>query len=289
MFSQFWGSDDTRSMSEDARTLALYLLTCQHGTIAGAFPLPDGYACEDLQWTIARVQKGFAELFAKGWANRCETTKWVWIRKHFEWNAPENPNQWKAVHKIAQRIPDKCSWKACFLRVLAYSEHGGDEPEGEPLSNPSETLSKSVSGTVAVTESKNQDRAAEQPAYVPRRTKLTKPDEPDWMPEFRRRYPRRSGSHRWDDARKAANARLAEGHDPETILAGADRYARYCQAAGITGTAMVQQGATFLGTNRGFLEPWDLPQQPRRETAMDRIYAATASANNHDGILTNGH
>ena len=94
--TSFWSSSDMRSLSEDARALALYLLTCPHGTIAGVFRLPDGYACEDLQWCSERVSEGFSELFAKGFANRCETTKWVWIRKHFEWNSPENPNQKKS-------------------------------------------------------------------------------------------------------------------------------------------------------------------------------------------------
>lgn len=94
----------------------MYLLTCPHGTIAGVFRLPDGYACEDMQWDSERVKKGFAELLLNGFANRCETTKWVWIRKHFEWNPPENPNQKKAAKKIAGQVPDQCCWKPYFMR-----------------------------------------------------------------------------------------------------------------------------------------------------------------------------
>lgn len=115
--TSFWSSATTRSLSEDGRTLAMYLLTCPHGTIAGVFRLPDGYACEDLQWEPKRVQEGFAELLANGFANRCETTKWVWVTKHLEWNQPENPNQRKAVAKIATQVPAECAWNLDFMRV----------------------------------------------------------------------------------------------------------------------------------------------------------------------------
>lgn len=67
--TSFWASANIRNLSEDGRALALYLLTCPHGTIAGVFRLPDGYASEDLQWTSKRVREGFAELFANGFAN----------------------------------------------------------------------------------------------------------------------------------------------------------------------------------------------------------------------------
>ena len=117
LHTSFWTSSTIRGMSEDGRTLAFYLLSCPHGTIAGVFRLPDGYACEDLQWDAERVQKGFAELFQNGFSNRCETTKWVWVTKHFDWNPPENPNQRKAIAKVVLQIPDDCVWKRDFMRV----------------------------------------------------------------------------------------------------------------------------------------------------------------------------
>ena len=134
--TSFWSSQTIRGMGEDARTLALYLMTSPHTTIAGVFRLPDGYACEDLGWSSERVCEGFRELFAKGFANRCETTKWVWIRKHIDWNPPENPNQRKAAAKCAEQIPDECSWKHCF-----YEEYGEKlELKEPPKTNPSETV-----------------------------------------------------------------------------------------------------------------------------------------------------
>jgi hypothetical protein len=135
-------------MTEDARALAMYLLTCPHGTISGAFRLPDGYVCDDLQWSSERVNATLIELFNKGFANRCETTKWVWIIKHFEWNKPENPNQLKSAKKIAESIPDECGWKQAYMRINAFFLG----IEYQPFINPSETLSQPVTVTEAVTE-----------------------------------------------------------------------------------------------------------------------------------------
>jgi hypothetical protein len=136
--TKFWSSKSVRDLSEDGRILALYLLTSPHSTIAGVFRLPDGYVCEDIQWSPERVAKGFAELFHNGFANRCETSKWVWICKHLEWNPPENPNQRKSAAKMAISIPDDCAWKPVFMRdcgeLLGISE--------SQKSNPSVTLPK---------------------------------------------------------------------------------------------------------------------------------------------------
>ncbi|MFC0047777.1 hypothetical protein [Rheinheimera tilapiae] len=142
--SSFWTSDTIRDMSEDARYLALYLLTSPHGTISGVFRLPDGYVCEDLQWTSERVRITLLELLEKGFANRCETTKWVYICKHFEWNKPENPNQRKSAKKIALSIPDSCCWKPLFMQAWAdFLEIRAEEigTLSEPLRNPSLTNS----------------------------------------------------------------------------------------------------------------------------------------------------
>lgn len=117
VYSTFWSSETTGKLSEDGKLLALYLLTCSHSTIAGVFRLPDGYVAEDLGWDAERVRQGFVELLSKGFANRCGTTKWVWIKQHLKYNKPENPNQRKSAAKIAGSVPRECSWLREFMRV----------------------------------------------------------------------------------------------------------------------------------------------------------------------------
>jgi len=138
--TSFWSSQTIKGLSEDGRTLALYLLTSPHSTIAGVFRLPDGYVCEDIGWTSARVAKGFAELLANGYANRCETTKWVWICKHLEWNPPENPNQRKSAAKLALSVPAECAWKLDFMRVCGEALAIEYTPEANPLPTVPEPL-----------------------------------------------------------------------------------------------------------------------------------------------------
>lgn len=145
----FWTSSSIRELSEDGRMLAMYLLTCPHGTIAGVFRIPDGYACEDLQWNTERVRQGFTELFRKGFANRCETTKWVWVVKHFAWNSLENPNQKKSAVKVAAQVPDQCCWKSAFMRASGGFMGMSDED----IENACRTLSEGF---------RNQEQEQEQ-------------------------------------------------------------------------------------------------------------------------------
>lgn len=164
--TSFWTSATTRSMTECARTLALYLITSPHSTIAGAFRLPDGYVCEDLQWTPERVSEGFLELFDKGFANRCGTTKWVWVCKHLEWNPPENPNQRKSALKIALTVPDECTWKSAFMRVCGplLGAENIDSP------NPSATVAKPFPNQEQ--EQEQEQKKPASPAFVL----------PEWIP-----------------------------------------------------------------------------------------------------------
>lgn len=76
-------------------------------------------------------------------------------------------------------------------------------------------------------------------------------------------YPRRNGDNPKRKALHAFNARRAEGHDPEEIKAGVERYARWVRSAGKEGTEFVKQAATFLGPEKFFLQPYDI--QPKRE------------------------
>lgn len=131
--STFWSSKTICSLSDDAKLLALYLMTCSHNTIAGVFRLPDGYMSEDLGWQQERVSKGFDEQSRNGFAERCPDTKWVWIRKHLEWNPPENPNQWKAAAKVWNTIPDECIWRVRFFELETVRKQLNNSPVPVPV------------------------------------------------------------------------------------------------------------------------------------------------------------
>lgn len=191
VYGTFWSSDTTGGLSDDAKLLALYLLTCNHATIAGVFRLPDGYVAEDLNWSLEKVAQGFAELFAKDFANRCEVTKWVWVKKHFEWNKPENPNQRKAAFKVVNSVPDQCVWKRDFWReaaaVLALDPH----PDSNPFKTVKQTLVEPFRNQEQELEQKLESQGADAPLSPASQTKgadgpalilFSDPDEPAAIP-----------------------------------------------------------------------------------------------------------
>lgn len=185
VYSTFWSSQTTHSLSDDGKLLALYLMTCSHSTISGVFRLPDGYVSEDIGWDQTRVAKGFEELLANGFANRCGTTKWVWVVKHLEWNKPENPNQRKSAAKIAQSVPDQCSWKQAFMRdcaellgIFAPEDSNPSETVKEPFLNQEqkqEQEQKKEISNLSVARPRPPDEDPEQPS-------ATKPEKPG-LPE----------------------------------------------------------------------------------------------------------
>lgn len=151
VFCALWRSRDFRSLTEDGRTLALYLLTCAHGTMIGAFSLPDLYVCDDIQWKRERLLDAFDELSRKGFATLCSDTNWVWINKYLDWNEPDNPNVWKAARKLASKIPESCTWDAEFQEYFEYcfdlAETEKQAGKGARKGNRSRTVSKQGTGT----------------------------------------------------------------------------------------------------------------------------------------------
>lgn len=143
--SSFWTSNDIRSMTEDGRTLAAYLLTSPHSNMLGCFRIPLAYVSDDLKWTLERVSEGFAELFAKGFATLNEGSNWVVIHKFLKWNQPENPNVVKAAEKLFAQIPSNSGVKSILAWSIAEfeSRFSVDKlAECKPFINPFDTLRK---------------------------------------------------------------------------------------------------------------------------------------------------
>lgn len=157
VYATFWTSEDIRVLTEDGRTLALYLMTCEHGNMLGCFRLTDAYAADDLKWSIERVSKGFADLVEKGYAYRCERTFWVVIYRHLKWNQFENPNVGKAAGKLFDMLGAPLDVKALLVKALrefsdTFPVRKLEEFEtlSIPLPNPSVTSPETVALAVAL-------------------------------------------------------------------------------------------------------------------------------------------
>lgn len=118
---------------------------------------------------------------------------------------------------------------------------------------------------------KTGHRSVREPSEEPSRNQLGPQGRPvragtgppiERFDEIQSAYPRRPGHQRWQDARNHIRARLREGDTIDQMIAGVQRYARFCEVEDIVGTHRVLQAATFFGTNRCYREPWD-PESPR--------------------------
>lgn len=141
MHATFWTSPTVRSLGDDGRTLAAYLLTGPHSNMLGCFRLPDAYVADDLGWGIERVAKGFDKLAAHGFAERDNESKWVFVSRYIYWNPAENPNQAKAMCRLWEDVPVER-----FRRVIAGILLGQtklDSDQVKALGKGSETLSHS--------------------------------------------------------------------------------------------------------------------------------------------------
>jgi len=158
VYTAFWISEDARSLSEDGRMLALYLMTCQHGNMLGTFRLTNAYAADDLQWESERVSKGFVELLSRGFVYRCDRTFWVFIRQFLKWNQFENPNVAIAAGKMFDCLSCPDMVKALLAKALReyaprFPTEKLDQFEAlsEPFDNPFALSSKTRATTVATT------------------------------------------------------------------------------------------------------------------------------------------
>ena len=264
--TSFWISDGMRRVSDDARLLALYLLTGQHTNMIGCFRLPDGYVSEDLAWTPERVSKGFDELSENGFATRDSSSKWVLIRNFLSWNSVENPNQGIAALRLFDQVPDKSSVKPELARVLASAishisipKLKGSERVLQPFLNQEQEQEQEQ-------EEKNMGHGSATPPADQNQGDGDKPDPkkiyPDEFEQVWAIYPRRAGGNSKSDAFKAWHARIRDGTAAEEIYSGVVRYAAFVTAEGSLNTQYVKQAKTFFGPGMHFSEPWAIQLAP---------------------------
>ena len=257
--TSFWISDGMRRVSDDARLLALYLLTGQHTNMIGCFRLPDGYVSEDLNWKPERVSKGFDELSKNGFATRDPASKWVLILNFMRWNPVENPNQGIAALRLFAQVPDKSTVKSELARVMAdaiahigSSKLKGSERVLERFLNQEqeqEQEQENTSGHGSATPPES-DVLADGNA-LPKKNAYSDDFEQVWAI-----YPKRAGGNSKADACKAWNARVNSGATVQELLDGTQRYADFVRATGKLNTEYVKQAATFFGPSKHYEEAW---------------------------------
>lgn len=154
----------------------------------------------------------------------------------------------RLIHKNAREVEEGKNRKR-----LAERRATADDRRGPPLNAP---------------QSQAQSQSQEKKTVMGGKPPPHKADPPEFL-ELKAIYPKRSGDQRWRKALQHCRARLKEGHAWDEILDGARRYAAWCKATDKIGTETVKQAATFVGTEKGFTEPWTPPK--RQLTPIERV------------------
>lgn len=178
-----------------------------------------------------------------------------------------DPNRewgWRVVNRDIYR--QKAAKNEYELRGRKYR----DDLRSDPMTSDDSRSKTTVRDRVI-------DRVISEVRVAQSQTQLRRTRKPDGEPvdfqEIRKAYPQRAGGQRWGDAVRAYRKRIAEGVTHAVILAGVQRYAAHAQAMGLIRTAHVQQAATFLGDNRGYLEEWPIEQRDARgRPAAGRVF-----------------
>lgn len=107
--TNFWEMPEIRQLSDQAKLLALYLMTGPHSNMLGCFRLPDLYVTEDLCWEIQKVKKSFEELIDINFINRDELLLWLVITDYLKSNKIQNSKQGICIRKLFNSVPEQSS------------------------------------------------------------------------------------------------------------------------------------------------------------------------------------
>lgn len=265
--SIFWNDEKVKLWSDDAKLLALYLLTSPHNNILGCHVLPKLYISADLNWDAKRLDEAFNQLFRDGFIKYDETNRLLLIVNYLKHNPIENGNQAKAAEKQLAELP-----KSPLLQDLKQLLKQLNKPFIEPLLK---RIPEPVTVTVTVTETVNNnctptgcDSDQNAPAEIPlfdggaqlanaEAGKGIKSEYTAEFEEFWDVYPRRKEKQA---AYRCWKARLREGTQPRVMIEAARLYAEECCRKS-TQEEFIKQAKTFLGPNKPFLEYFEAKQK----------------------------
>lgn len=136
----FWTDPSITSLSNDARQIALYLLTSPQNNMIGCFHAPKRAIVfalfpkelEDhtvFHTLFQRVSDGFDELVENGFIRCDEKSGWVWIVNFLKYNEIPNPKAGMAAMRIIRAIPMDLSFYPEMLEIFRF--HGTFNKNGE--------------------------------------------------------------------------------------------------------------------------------------------------------------
>ena len=113
-----WHSPRFNSLpSDDGRYLYLYFLTCEHQNSAGCYRLPDGYACDDLRWSVERYASARKQLVEAGLIGFDESCSVLMIARWYKHNPPMNEKHFIGIERILEKLPSGAIREAALIAL----------------------------------------------------------------------------------------------------------------------------------------------------------------------------
>lgn len=102
---QFWTDEKVHPWPDAQKTLAVYLLTCEHRNLQGFYRLPLNYAADDLGWSVTKVRKYLAKLEAEQFCEYDDTAKVMLVTNTLRFYRPSNDDQVTAALRSLAKVP----------------------------------------------------------------------------------------------------------------------------------------------------------------------------------------
>ena len=120
-----------------------------------------------------------------------------------------------------------------------------------------------------------EDKLDQLLAKKKRKPRSATSDYPDWFEDMWINYPKRAGSNPKGRAMTAVSARLQlhTGLYNIDLEQGVERYRKFCDATGKTGTEFVMQAATFFGPDKHYENDWAIPKPKADPYAKPDVYS----------------
>lgn len=126
-YHRVWSSIWTEPWTEDARTLALYLLTCEHRITEGLYRLPKAYIATDLAWSEERVGSAFDELIDAPFIRYDDRAQVVLIVGALKRQPPINDNIAKAAARRLESLPETPLLLDLYVLAKQHSERFAEQ------------------------------------------------------------------------------------------------------------------------------------------------------------------
>ena len=256
-----------RDWSDDARLLALYLLTNEHRIAEGLYRLPIDFILGDLRWTPERLAEPFAQLLRDGFAKYDESASVVFIVNALKYQSPANDNCRKSAAKKLRELPETPLFRDLLASAKRYSEPFAERlPELLP-ERFGERLGEPPAPTQAPTQAPTRSNPlANARAFAGANEGEGDDDFEEWWSAFAHGITRKLGSKA--DARDLYRWWREQGADADELLRAAKAYRSHREAT----DCPMEYGKNFLAkhTNR-----W-------REWADGEEHGAMTEGNPHD-------